>query len=75
MLRMCWAWMPDARRLIKVMLGRDSQCVRVLIPDDDVEHRDLHDVVLVDKMEEDAPYVAGSDLLALRQLWSDLFPA
>ena len=53
---------PEAP-LIKVMLGCDSQCVRVLIPDDDVEHQDFHNVVLVDRMEEDAPYVAGSDLV------------
>ena len=34
--------------LIKVILRRDSDCVRVLIPDDDVGHRGFHDVVLVD---------------------------
>ena len=30
------------------------------------------DVVLVDRIEEDAPYVAVSDLSALRQQWPDL---
>ena len=44
----------------------------MLIPDDDVGYRGFHDVVLVDRMEEDAPYVAVSDLLALRQQWPDL---
>ena len=62
---------PEAP-LVKVMLGHDSQCVRVLIPDDDVGYRGFHDVVLVDRMEEDAPYVAVSDLSALRQQWPDL---
>ena len=51
--------MPDvlglhARRpeapLIKVMLGCDSGCVCVQIPDADVGHRGFHDVVLVDRM-------------------------
>ena len=41
------------------------------IPDDDVGHRGFHDVVLVDRTEEDAPYVAVSDLSALRQQWLD----
>ena len=38
---MCWACMPEARRL-----GRESQCVRVLIPDDSVGYRGFHDVLL-----------------------------
>ena len=50
--------------LSKVMLGCDSGCVCVLIPDDDVGHRGFH-VVLVDRTEEDAPYVAECDLSAL----------
>ena len=54
------------------MLGHDSQCVRVLIPDDNVGYRGFHDVMLVDRTEEDAPYVAVSDLSALRQQWPDL---
>ena len=54
------------------MLVRDSQCVRVLIPDDDVGYQGFHDVMLVDRTEEDAPYVAVSDLSALRQQWPDL---
>ena len=54
------------------MLGRDSQCVRVLIPDDDVGYQAFHDVVLEDRTEEDAPYVVMSDLSALRQQWSYL---
>ena len=62
---------PEAP-LTKVMLGRYSQCVPVLIPDDDVGHRGFHDVVLVDRTEEDVPYVAVSDLSALRQQWPDL---
>ena len=51
--------------LVKVMLGSDSQCVRVLIPDDDVGSRGFHDFVLVDRTEEDALYVAVSDLSAI----------
>ena len=52
--------------------GRDSQCVRVLIPDVDVGHRSFHDVVLVDRTKEDASYVVVSDLSALRQQWLDV---
>ena len=44
----------------------------MLIPDDDVGYRGFHDVVLVDRTEDDAPYVAVSDLSALRQQWPDL---
>ena len=35
---------PDAS-VVKVMLGRETQCVRVLIPDDNVGHRGFHDVL------------------------------
>ena len=47
------------------MLGRDSQCIRVLIPDEDVGYRGFHDVMLFDRTEDDAPYVVVSDLSAL----------
>ena len=56
---------------MKVMVGRDSECVCVLILDDDVGHRGFHDVVLVGRTEDDVPYVAVSDLSALRQQWTD----
>ena len=61
---MCWVYMPEVRSL--VMLGRDSQCVRVLIPDDNVGHRGFYDVLLFDMTDEDTPYVAVNDLSALR---------
>ena len=51
----------------KVMLGHDSQCIRVLNPDDDVGYQSFHDVMLFDRMEEDAPYVVVNDLSALQQ--------
>ena len=46
--RMCWACMSDTRRRcwLKSCWGRDSQCVWVLIPDDDVGHWGFHDVCL-----------------------------
>ena len=53
--------------VVKVMLRNDS--VRVLIPDDNIRHRDFHDVLLFDMTNEDAPYVAVNDLSALRQQW------
>ena len=54
------------RRWLRSCLGCDSQCIRVLIPDDDVGYRGFHDVMLFDRTDEDAPYV---DLSALRQQW------
>ena len=48
----------------KVMLRRDS--IRVLIPDDDVGFQGFHDVMLFDRMEDDAPYVAVSFMSRLR---------
>ena len=62
---------PEAS-VVKVILGRDSQCVRVLLPDDNVGHRGFHDVLLFGMTDADTPYVAVSDLSALRQLWPTL---
>ena len=63
--------MPDVPEapVVKVMLGRDGQCIRVLIPDEYVGYRGFHDVMFFDRTDEDAPYVAVNDLLALRQQW------
>ena len=68
---MCWACMPEAPEalVVKVMLGHESQSVRVLIPDDSVGYRGFHDVLMTDT---DAPYVAVNDLSGLRQLWPTL---
>ena len=69
-------YIPDvlglcARRLeaavVKVLSRKDNRCVRVLIPDENVGHQGFHDVLLHDMADADAPYVAVSDLSALRQ--------
>ena len=59
---------PEAA-VVKVMLRKDNRCVRVLIPDENVGHQGFHDVLLNDMADADAPYVAVSDLSALRQDW------
>ena len=58
--------------VVKVMSGKDSQCVRVLIPDENVGYQGFHDVLLNDMADADAPYVAVSELSALRQEWPAL---
>ena len=55
--------------VVKVMSGKDSQCVRVLIPDEIVGYQGFHDVLLNDMADADVPYVAVSDLSALRYEW------
>ena len=46
--------------VVKVMLRKDNQCVRVLIPDENVGHKGFHDVLLHDMAEADPPYVQPS---------------
>ena len=55
--------------VVKVMSRKDNRCVRVLIPDQNVGHKGFHDVLLHDMTDADPPYVAVSDLSALRQDW------
>ena len=71
---MCWACMPPSPEapVVKVMLGCESQCVRVLVPDDNVGHRGFHDVLLFDMTDADTPHVAVNDLSALWHLWPTL---
>ena len=54
---------------MKVMSIKDNRCVRVLIPDENVGHIGFHDVLLYDMADADPPYVAVSDLSALRLDW------
>ena len=59
--------------VVKVMSRKDNRCVRVLIPDKNVGHQvRFHDVLLHDMADADAPYVAVSDLSALRRLTWDV---
>ena len=55
--------------VVKVMSRKDNWCVQVLILDENVEHQGFHDVLLHDMADADAPYVAVSELSALRQEW------
>ena len=55
--------------VIKVMTGRDSRSVRVLVPDGNVRDRGLHDVTLVDMGNVEGPDVSMDELSILRQQW------
>ena len=55
--------------VVKVMSIQDNRCIRVLIPDENVGHGGFHDVLLHDMADADSPYVAVSDLVALRLDW------
>ena len=59
---------PEAA-VVKFMSIKDNRCVRVLIPDDNVGHKGFSDVLLHDMADADLPYVAVSDLSALRLDW------
>ena len=48
--------------VVKVMSVRDSQCIRVVTPDD-------HEILLHDMGEEELPFVATSELDYLRRIW------
>ena len=54
--------------IVKVMSVPDSQCIRVVPPDDHV-NIGFHEVLLHDMEEEDLPFVALSELNCLHQSW------
>ena len=58
---------PNAA-IVKVMSLRDSQCIRVVTPDDHVECS-FHEILLHDMGEEELPFVASSELNYLRRIW------
>ena len=49
-------WRPEAA-VVKVMSGRDSRSVRVLVPDENVRYRGFHDVTLLDMVNAAGPDV------------------
>ena len=51
---------PNAA-IVKVMSVRDSQCIRVVTPDDHVACG-FHEILLHDMGEEELPFVATSEL-------------
>ena len=55
--------------IVKVMSVPDSQCIRVLTPDDHV-NIGFHEILLHDKGEEVLPFVAMSELDYLRRIWT-----
>ena len=48
--------------IVKVMSVRDSQCIRVVIPDDHMACG-YHEILLHDMGEEELPFVALSELV------------
>ena len=58
---------PNAA-IVKVMSVRDSQCIRVVTPDDHVACG-FHEILLHDMGEEELPFVATSELDYLRRIW------
>ena len=63
----CTQW-PGAA-LDKVISGRDSRSVRVLVPDVKVLDRGFHVVMLLDMGDVEGPDVPVADLSLLRLLW------
>ena len=68
---------PDVMRLralrpsaaiVKVMSVRDSQCIRVVTPDDHVACG-FHEILFHDMGEEELPFVATNELDYLRRIW------
>ena len=57
---------PNAA-IVKVMSVRDSQCIRVVTPDDHVACG-FHDILLHDMGEEELPFVAISELDYLHRI-------
>ena len=55
---------PSAE-LVKTMSVRDSQCIRIVTPDDHVECG-FHGILLHEMREEESPFVATSKLDYLR---------
>ena len=54
--------------IVKVMSVRDSQCIRVVTPDDHVAFG-FHKILLHDMGEKELPFVATSELDYLRHIW------
>ena len=54
--------------IVKIMSLPDSQCIRVVAPDDHM-NIGFHEVLLQDMGEKDLPFVALSELDCLRQSW------
>ena len=55
--------------IVKVMSVRDSQCIRVVTPDDHVACG-FHEILLHDMGEEELPFVATSELDYLCRIWA-----
>ena len=55
--------------VVKVMTGRDSPSVRVLVPDVKVLDRGFHDATLVDMGDVEGPDVSVADLSLLHLQW------
>ena len=54
--------------VVKVMSVPDSQCIRVVTPDDHV-NIGFHEILLHDMGEEELPFMATSQLDYLRRIW------
>ena len=55
--------------VVKVMTGRDSRSVRVLVLDEKMKDRGFHDVTLLDMGDVEGPDVSVGDLSILRLQW------
>ena len=55
--------------VVKIMTGRDSRSVRVLIPDVKVWDQGVHDVTLLDIGDVGGPDVCVADVSILRLQW------
>ena len=64
---------PNAE-LVKTISVRDSQCIRIVTPDDHVECG-FHEILLHEMREEESPFVATSELDYLRGDWSQVLLA
>ena len=58
---------PNAA-IVKVISVWDSQCIRVVTPDDHVACG-VHEILLHDMREEELPFVATSELDYLSHIW------
>ena len=58
---------PNAA-IVKVMSVRDSQCIRVVTPDDHMACG-VHEILLHNMGEEELPFVATSELDYIRRIW------
>ena len=53
----------------RILMGRDSRSVRVLVPNTRGVDRSYHDVTVVDMEDEREPMVVSTDMTRLRELW------